>query len=39
MIESLLSTYGLELNLFSGAVNVFRYELQQMQIAHNALRV
>jgi vacuolar protein sorting-associated protein 8 len=39
MIESLLSTYGLELNVFSGAVNVFHYDSQQMQMAHRALRV
>jgi hypothetical protein len=39
MIESLLSTYGLELNVFSGAVNVFHHDSQQMQKTHRALRV
>ena len=39
MIESLLSTYGLELNVFSGAVNVFHHDVQQMQKVHRALRV
>jgi hypothetical protein len=39
MIESLLSTYGLELNVFGGAVNVFHHDSQQMQKAHLALRV
>jgi hypothetical protein len=39
MVESLLSTYGLELNVFNGAVNVFHHDSQQMQISHRALRV
>ena len=39
MIESLLSTYGLELNVFSGAVNVFHHDSHQMQNQHRALRV
>ena len=39
MIESLLSTYGLELNVFSGAVNVYHHDVQQMQKVHRALRV
>ena len=39
MVESLLSTYGLELNVFNGAVNVFHHDSQQMQKSHRALRV
>jgi hypothetical protein len=39
MIESLLSTYGLELNVFSGAVSVFHHDSQQMQNTHRAIRV
>jgi hypothetical protein len=39
MVESLLSTYGLELNVFNGAVNVFHHDSRQMQKAHCALRV
>jgi hypothetical protein len=39
MIESLLITYGLELDVFGGAVSVFHYDSQQMEKSHHALRV
>ena len=39
MIESLLITYGLELEVFSGAVSVFHYDSQIMEKSHHALRV
>jgi len=39
MIESLLITYGLELSVFGGAVNVFHYDSKQMEKSHHALRV
>jgi hypothetical protein len=39
MVESLLSTYGFELNVFSGAVNVFHHDSRQMQKQHRALRI
>ena len=39
MIESLLITYGLELDVFNGAVSVFHYDSQQMEKSHHALRV
>ena len=39
MIESLLSTYGMELHVFSGAVGIFHHDSQQMQKKHLALRV
>ena len=39
MIESLLITYGIELSVFDGAVNVFHHDSQQMRKIHHALRV
>lgn len=39
MVESLLSTYGFEVNVFSGAVNVFQHDSTEMQRMHRALRV
>jgi vacuolar protein sorting-associated protein 8 len=39
MIESLLLTYGLELDVFGGAVSVFHYDSQQMEKSHHSLRV
>jgi hypothetical protein len=39
MIESLLITYGLELDVFGGAVSVFHYDSQQMEKFHHALRI
>ena len=39
MIESLLITYGQELDVFGGAVSVFHYDSQQMEKSHHALRV
>jgi len=39
MIESLLITYGQELDVFGGAVSVFHYDSHQMDKAHLALRV
>lgn len=39
MVESLLSTYGFELNVFSGAVNVFHHDAREMQHQHRALRI
>ena len=39
MIDSLLSTYGLEENVFDGAVNVFRFDVQKMKEQNRSLRV
>jgi hypothetical protein len=39
MIESLLITYGLELDVFGGAVNVFNFDNREMAKAHHALRI
>ena len=39
MVDSLLSTYGFELNVFSGAINVFHHDSKEMQKAHRAMRV
>jgi hypothetical protein len=39
MIESLLSTYGQELDVFGGAVSVFHYDSYQMEKTHHGLRV
>jgi vacuolar protein sorting-associated protein 8 len=39
MIESLLLTYGLELDVFGGAVSVFQYDSCQMEKSHHSLRV
>ncbi|KAL3942098.1 MAG: hypothetical protein SGARI_000378, partial [Bacillariaceae sp.] len=39
MLESLLITYGLELDVFGGAVSVFNYDNRQMAKAHHALRI
>lgn len=39
MIESLLLTYGLELDVFGGAVSVFHYDSRQMEKFHHSLRV
>jgi len=39
MIESLLVTYGQELDVFGGAVSVFRYDSHQMEKTHHGLRV
>ena len=39
MIESLLSTYGLELKVFDRSVSIFKYDSQQMQHMHHAIRV
>mmetsp|Transcript_26031 Transcript_26031/g.55774 ORF Transcript_26031/g.55774 Transcript_26031/m.55774 type:complete len:218 (+) Transcript_26031:2-655(+) len=39
MIESLLITYGQELDVFGGAVSVFHYDSHQMEKTHHALRV
>jgi len=39
MIESLLITYGLELDVFGGAVSVFHYDSRQMAKSHHAMRI
>ncbi|KAG7363570.1 golgi CORVET complex core vacuolar protein 8 [Nitzschia inconspicua] len=39
MIESLLLTYGLELDVFGGAVSVFHYDSRQMGRSNHSLRV
>jgi len=39
MVESLLITYGQELDVFGGAVSVFHYDSHQMERSHHALRV
>jgi hypothetical protein len=39
MVESLLGTYGFELNVFRSAVSVFREDLYGMQKDHRALRL
>ena len=39
MIESLLTTYGQELDVFGGAVSVYHYDTHQMEKSHYALRV
>jgi hypothetical protein len=39
MIESLLITYGLELDVFRGAVGVFHDDVRQMEKAHHTGRV
>jgi hypothetical protein len=39
MIESLLITYGLELDVFGGAVRVFHDDSRRMEKSHHALRI
>eukprot|EP00934_Nitzschia_sp_Nitz4_P003429 Nitzschia sp. Nitz4//scaffold276_size25055//17209//22686//NITZ4_008343-RA/size25055-processed-gene-0.13-mRNA-1//-1//CDS//3329545331//3419//frame0 len=39
MVESLLSTYGFDVNVFSGAVNIFHDDTRALQHQHWSLRV
>jgi hypothetical protein len=39
MIESLLITYGLELDVFRGAVRVFHVDSRKMEKSHHAMRI
>lgn len=39
MVESLLSTYGHELNVFTGAANVMQQDVQQMEVKSRNLKL